>query len=158
MTGWTAPDRDTLWQILFQFQHPDWHARPTDSADGTWHASNGHHRPGRALLRASAPPSAATSAPPPPRPTPKSTGPPSATPHTAGRCGRLLARASTGPGRITKVWPPDDRPTSTHSQPRRSGFTSHPDTAENRPDQVPGAPLVSWFMWKVNIRSASIRA
>ena len=42
MTGWTAPDRDTLRRILFQLQHPDWHLRaPADGADGKWHASNG---------------------------------------------------------------------------------------------------------------------
>ena len=42
MTGWTAPDRDTLRRIIFQLQHPDWHLRaPADGADGNWHASNG---------------------------------------------------------------------------------------------------------------------
>jgi hypothetical protein len=42
VTGWTAPDRDTLRRIIFQLQRPDWHLRaPTDGADGTWHASNG---------------------------------------------------------------------------------------------------------------------
>ena len=44
MTGWTAPDRDTLRRISFQLQHPDWHLRPPgtgNSPDGTWHASNG---------------------------------------------------------------------------------------------------------------------
>ena len=42
MTGWTAPDRDTLRRIIFQLQHPDWHLRaPTAGADGKWHASNG---------------------------------------------------------------------------------------------------------------------
>jgi hypothetical protein len=42
VTGWSSPDRDTLRRIIFQLQRPDWHLRaPTDSADGTWHASNG---------------------------------------------------------------------------------------------------------------------
>jgi hypothetical protein len=42
VTGWTAPDRDTLRRIIFQLQHPDWHLRaPADGADGNWHASNG---------------------------------------------------------------------------------------------------------------------
>jgi len=42
VTGWTAPDQDILRRIIFQLQHPDWHLRaPTDSADGTWRASNG---------------------------------------------------------------------------------------------------------------------